>query len=243
MHKLQIEKKKLLSLDSCYSIDSINTGKSNKIIAASEEKAPCFLIDLENNATSEIIKDFGGTMAFAIPSGPCHTFYAIRNFHPVFQADNAEIVKIIYDDYRKSWQIKSSIKLPFVHRIGLLKSNGKIFLIAATLCSAKEDVDDWSSPGAVWAAHLDKDFTPEAPLMKIMDNLYLNHGFCKLPLEHRTATNKLSQNIQEEDETVCDKVLITSQEGIHLLSPPDKKDLSWENRTACRSSGKRRCGF
>jgi hypothetical protein len=149
----------------------------------------------------------GGAMSLVPLPGAGGDFLAVQGFFPGFKAEGAGIVRL--RPGAGGWTAEPFVSLPFVHRFGLVARGGARYLVAATLCSGKEYIDDWRSPGAVFAGELDGDFSPPV-LAPVLPELHKNHGFCLAG--DRTA------------------VLVSGEEGLYELTPPARPGGAWAVR-------------
>ncbi len=125
-----------------------------------------------------------------------------------------EKIVIATPDGEGNWEIRTLIKLPFVHRFDILSSGEENYLIACTLKSGHEYKDDWSHPGKVYAAKLpsdlaDFDDSHQLELTVLKDGMLKNHGYYKV-----TEDGKVSS-------------LVCSENGVFRFFPPETEEGEW----------------
>ena len=192
----------LASLEKCYAVSAFPLGGRERFLFASEVKAPCLSFDGEGLSRETIWEDAGGTMARVPLPGKTDAFLAIQNFFPPFAAADSKIVWVerqAAGDYR----VEEYLRLPYLHRFGLVTRAGKTWLVLATLCREKANKDDWTKPGSVYAAPL-TDSPEDTPVYReILGGQFHNHGFFT--------------------GTVCgvNAAAVGSDQGAFLLIPPE----------------------
>ena len=125
-----------------------------------------------------------------------------------------EKIVIATPDGEGNWEIRTLVKLPFVHRFDILSSGEENYLIACTLKSGHEYKDDWSHPGKVYAAKLpsdlaDFDDSHQLELTVLKDGMLKNHGYYKV-----TEDGKVSS-------------LVCSENGVFRFFPPETEEGEW----------------
>ena len=125
-----------------------------------------------------------------------------------------EKIVIATPDGEGNWEIRTLVKLPFVHRFDILSSGEENYLIPCTLKSGHEYKDDWSHPGKVYAAKLpsdlaDFDDSHQLELTVLKDGMLKNHGYYKV-----TEDGKVSS-------------LVCSENGVFRFFPPETEEGEW----------------
>lgn len=173
-----VEKELLCTLDSCYAVSYHKFQDKDYIIAASEEKAGCFVIDLETREKFEVWNNIGGTMTIVpIEDNDTFQFFATRKFYPGFQAKEAELVHVAF--INNEFIISKVTDFPYLHRFDFFEDHGELHFIGCTLCKNKESVEDWSSKGSIWSGVYSYDQGKIVDLNLIYDGITKNHGFVK----------------------------------------------------------------
>lgn len=201
-------KRCLAKIEHVYAIAAaVFNGRSYCLAASEDRNGSCVLIDIECGKVIRSFETSGGIMAL-IPIEEENAFLSIEGFYPVFDSAAAKIyrTKLDFSGDTITAEKQCLCDLPYVHRIGLYSSKGEKYLMAATLCSRKDYIEDWSFPGSVYAAaYRDGKLSP---LKEILSSLTKNHG---MYLDGAKDDSKL---------------YIGSAEGIHTL----EYDETWKIR-------------
>ena len=201
-------KQYLCDLPFCYAVSHVKIDGRTKILLAPDAYGPCYCIDSETFERETVWEGPGGTMSMIELPGTNGDFLAVQRFNPGFKGQDAEIIYVRRRN--DSWQSEVLFKLPYVHRFDILERNGVAYIICCTVCTTKAGMDDWSSPGKIYAAELPADFSKPISLVVIADGMTRNHGYCRI--ENVGYASAL---------TSCDQ-------GVFAVSPPSKKGGTWE---------------
>jgi hypothetical protein len=127
-----------------------------------------------------------------------------EGLYPVFVSKDAGVsVYTAENGISGSWTRQRLADLPFIHRVALVRANQRRTVIGATLCGNKESVDDWTSPGAVYAVQILNDAPPfEVETTRILDGISKNHGMWLYTSEGK------------------ERVYIGGEEGIYIIQVP-----------------------
>jgi len=211
---MKAEKKVIGKLTKCYSIAPLHYQGKDHLLVAAEKQDRCILFDLDGNEEDTLWTEPGGVMTMQQVPGTDGQFLATHKFYSPNDSKEAKIV-IVTPKGKGSWERRTLLDLPFVHRFGILKRNGIDYLIACALKSGHEFKDDWSSPGKVFACRMpedlsvyDEDHQLKMPVIK--DNMLKNHGYYKVT------------------ENGTDTAVISCENGIFQFIPPEKPDGEWE---------------
>jgi len=212
---MKITKKHLCDLPNCYAVTSTVLDGENCYLFATELNGCCKLISGQDFSCSNVWTEPGGTMAMKKLPNMGGDFLAIQHFLPVFQAANSTLVWAHHTKVGTEfvWNVKTLFTLPYIHRIDILQRGGVNYLIATTLCAEKKAPDDWSSPGAVYAAVLPDDLNHPINLKVVKNGLLQNHGYCHV------------------EQSGYDSALISTASGVFSLTPPEHPSGEWEVET------------
>ena len=171
-----MEKRLLKEYDRAYATTYLKLHDKHFVIYASEarpnEKGLALAYDIDDfDHPLTVWDDVGGCMGFAKDPLDQDSFYAIQEFYLKEVPSKAKVVHVTYKDGR--FIVKDFIKMPLVHRIGILSDDDKHYLVMATVAKYKENKDDWSKSGQVYAYDLSD---PSKPVL-LKDGLFRNHGF------------------------------------------------------------------
>ena len=176
---MKIEKTHLVDIPAVYVTAILHlAGKEYFALASENRDEKVVIIDADTLEVSPLWTGDTGCMNIVQIPGT-EKLLCITKFYPVFQSKEAEICMLEPTDkgYMSPWKKTTIMKLPFCHRIGVITTNSKMFLLASTLCDDKEFQDDWRKPGAIYTAPIDEKLT-EWTLTKHVGGLLKNHGLC-----------------------------------------------------------------
>ena len=207
---MNITKRILASLELIYAVCTIQIEGETHFVAATEGYGECLLFSPPDWTASSVWEGPGGTMCLTPLPGRGGALLAIQEFFPIFQSESAGIV---YAEPRGSsteaWHVRRVIDLPFAHRIEIVHIGPVPYLVAASLCEAKDSQDDWSHPGTVYAGPLPRDPSGHWSLDPILSGISKNHGM------HATHLDG------------CKVVLIAGREGIFSIRVPAEPGEEW----------------
>ena len=204
---MNITKRRLAELPSCYAANSLVINGQTHILLASEAEGPCLAWSGADYGDSHAIWEGpGGTMSIVPIPGSNGEFLAVQKFYRMYQWEGAKIVHV-RPLAAGGYEVTDLLALPYVHRFDLLTVGDRHYFIACTLATKKESVADWSSPGKIWVG----EYTGAGPLevMVLKDGLTKNHGYSRL---------------------VQDGVmrgLVTCEEGAFEVTPPVVPGAEW----------------
>lgn len=213
---MPVEKKIWTHLTKCYCVAPLIYEGKKRYLVASEKDYPCLLFEEDGRIVDTIWEHPGGTMSAVQIPGKDGAFLATHRFYSPNDSKQASIVMALC--HEGQWKIQTLAQLPHVHRFDILKSpNGIFYLLACTLCSGRDYKDDWSHPGKIYGCRLPKDLTEKGkdyrlPLIPIRENMLKNHGYSKCLINGREIG------------------LVTSNEGVFLVAPPEKEGADWKIR-------------
>lgn len=182
---MQVKKEVLLQLQGCYALAYHQFQGVDYCIVASEEKTGCFIINLDTKDQYKVWDDLGGTMTIVpISNETSFIFFATRKFYPGFQAQEAELVKVVFD--LKTCKITKIMDFPYLHRFTFFEKDGDLHFIGCTLAKHKSSISDWSQPGAIWTGIYDEK-CGLSNLTVLQEGLTKNHGFVRGAYKSKTG--------------------------------------------------------
>ncbi|MDR1108560.1 MAG: hypothetical protein LBL19_05950 [Spirochaetaceae bacterium] len=213
---MKIEKLVLDTMERCYAASSLRVdGKLYAVLASESAGGPCYAYTGERFTEKEVIwEKAGGTMSLIQIPGSNGEFIAVQGFFPGFQSAGAKLVWGRRN--RGVWEVEDLAPLPYLHRFDLFPVEDEIYILAATLCGSKKDREDWSDPGKVYVGRLPRQPGEGVVFTPVSGPHFKNHGYCRGLWEGRDAG------------------FITSEEGIFVLIPPERKNGTWESRQIMR---------
>jgi hypothetical protein len=207
---MRFEKRKLITLKSVYSCNSIEVDGQTRILLASEADDRCLAWSGPAYDTAHTVWNGpGGTMSIVPIPGTHGEFLAVQKFYRFWDWEEAKVVHVrpLEDG---GYQVTDILRLPYIHRFDLLTVGGRHYFIAGTLTTRKATKDDWSSPGKIWIG----EYQGVGPLSVsvLRDDITQNHGYSRL----------------EKDGVM--RGLITGREGAFEVTPPLTPDGQWTVR-------------
>ncbi|PYG90270.1 hypothetical protein LY28_00151 [Ruminiclostridium sufflavum DSM 19573] len=208
------DKKKIGELEKCYSVSPLEYNNSKHFLVATEKDNKCFLYDLDGNVEETVWDGPGGTMSMVQVPKSNGQFLATHRFYSPNDSKEASIV-IVTPAAKGRWEVRTLVRLPFVHRFDIITVNGVNYLIACTIKSGHEYKDDWSNPGKVYAAVLPDNLEGfgdenQLRLEVIKDGMVKNHGYYR----------RIENGVQS--------AVISCEQGIYLFSPPEGLNENWK---------------
>ena len=204
---MKISKRHLCHLASCYAASHVVRNGRILLLLAPDAPGPCYAFDSQTFKQEPVWAEPSGTMSLVRLPGGNGDFLAVQRFFPGFQAQGAEIVWV--RGREKDWQASTLCKLPYVHRLDVLEREGKKYLLCCTLCTTKNSVDDWTSPGGLYAKELPGNMNEPISLTQIAGGMTRNHGYWRV--KNKGYTSAL---------TSCDQ-------GVFEVLPPAKHGGKW----------------
>ncbi len=207
---MKFQKKTLSSFKSPYSICVAENRDQLFIFAGSEAiNGELFLYRGGDYEPHKIIEGPGGFMSILSP----HIFnapliIAAEGLHPTFQSIHAGISIYSPDqNIYNPWKRHRIADLAYIHRIAFVSTNEKKSIVASSLCEKKDDIDDWSTPGAVYEIIIQNDdLTVRQEKKLILSGITKNHGMY----------------VQNKDNR--DTIFLSGEEGIFSLSIDARND-------------------
>lgn len=208
-----MKKKRMGKLEKCYSIAPLMYQGKRHILVAAEKTDRCILFDENGDEEATVWDGPGGVMTMVQIPRTDGQFLATHKFYSPNDSKGAKIV-IAVPVENNTWEVRTLVDLPFVHRFDILESDGELYLIACTLKSGHEYKDDWSKPGKVYAAKLPKDLTAyneenQLKLEIIKEGLLKNHGYYKIT------------------EGGASFALVSCENGVFCFYPPTREAPYW----------------
>lgn len=205
----RFERFELAELERCYAVRALRLGSETRLLYATEGRGPCLQFDAHTLQRLENVWDEpGGTMSIIPIPGKPREILAVQRFFPTFQAPEARIAWGVLTE-EGHWELHDFVSLPYVHRFDLLPAQSGCWFVGATLCTAKRDKEDWSSPGKVWVGRLPESWHDPMPLTALLEPLTRNHGYCHV------FQNGLHHGV------------VTCDEGVFCLTPPSEATGDW----------------
>lgn len=216
---MKAEKKVISHLNKCYSMAQLRYQGRHCFLVAAEKQDPCYLFAEDGTQLETVWEAPGGVMTMAQVPGSDGQFLATHKFYSPNDSKEAKIV-IATPMGEGRWEIRTLCRAPFVHRFGILERNGVHYLLVCCLKSGHECKEDWSMPGACFAAVLPEDLSAynednPLPLTMLKDGMLKNHGYSAVRVDGHDAA------------------VVGCEQGTFLFTPPPSPDGAWEIRQLC----------
>jgi len=217
---MKVAARTLARLDLAYSIARLpaaNGADMPTIAAGSEGDGPLLLFRPPEYRPETIAEAPGGFISLCQLQWAGRIFLAASTgFKPVFQAEKCRLVAYPLDRGEMPSPLDIG-PLPYTHRIASFDFDGKVHLLASTLCAGKSFQDDWSKPGGVYLGEV-----PASPARgemawsfhPICKGLSKNHGMDEAVLHHGRRG-----------------FLLSAHEGLFFLGAPGGKAAGWTPET------------
>jgi hypothetical protein len=164
-----------------YALGMLGAGPGAGVACGTEDHGPLVRIEPPFRAAQPLASGPGGCMGVVFDPARPSDLYAIMGCFTGYQFRDGAIYRI-----RAGAEPERVLDLPFAHRIGFAERAGRRVLLAATLAADKEDASDWSKPGAVYAAEMDRD-PARLRLEPVLPGIHKNHGFLVAELDGRRS--------------------------------------------------------
>lgn len=189
----------LTDLEGVYCLELFHTAQGLKIVAASEtHDGWCKSVDFATRNEEVVWTGPGGCMNISqLDEGG--SLVGIQNFYKGFQSKEARLVQASRG--AEEWRTRVLKVLPYLHRSGVVHTQDGPYVVASTLCTHRENADDWSHPGKIQAARLPRE-GEEIQFRVIREGITKNHGFWQGTLDGEQVT------------------LIGGSEGLFRVRPP-----------------------
>lgn len=171
---MKVEKKSITTMSMPYTVSTIRLGGRDRIVAATEDRGKTITTSPPEWQAHELLSGPGGCMSIAQPSGSERMFGVFGCF-PGYQFHDAAIYEIMPKEGLQAYELRAVFPLPFAHRISFVSRNGAEYLVSANLARTKKSPDDWSEPGAVYAAAVPESTSGEWKQERILGELHKNH--------------------------------------------------------------------
>lgn len=121
---MRAEKKVLGELTLCYCVAPLEFRGKRHFLVASEKQHPCLLFDEQGVCVDQVWDGPGGTMTMVQLPGADGAFLATHRFYSPNDNKQASIVLCRWAE--GTWQVRTLLDLPGVHRFDLLERGGAI---------------------------------------------------------------------------------------------------------------------
>lgn len=176
-------KRKLVDVEMAYAVQRVSIDEQDHVIASPEGYGAIYLMRAPDWNVSVLTDGPGGTMS--IVGVDSQRVLAIMGCFPGYNFHDAGI----YLMERKGkplgepWDRTKVLDLPFAHRIEQIRHRDKQWLVAASLAESKDNPDDWSRPGTVYAGEIPAPGADGWQLEPVLEKLHKNHGMFKGQLD------------------------------------------------------------
>lgn len=165
---MEVQKTVLCRLESCYAVEVAELDGTPWYVAASEAKQPCYAFSVQDTAHRQTLwEQPGGCMnIIQIPDGS-EEFLAIQRFYSLYQWEEAQLVWVYRDDAGR-FQSKVLTRIPYIHRIDVLRDGEKLYFVGCSVAQHKDTLEDWHTGGRIYVGQL----RPETRTLEEIDAGY-----------------------------------------------------------------------
>lgn len=182
------DKRHVAHMPLAYAVCAFESDRGTSFMVGPEKAGAIRRFSLDGDQLECVSDGPGGVMTLVqVPGRSDQLLATCEFFSPNFGADTAHI-RVYARTPSGAWTSSKLCDLPYVHRFGVLRAaDGRAWLLACTLKGACRRIkEDWSRPGAVWAAPLagdlsDPDVAARLELRQIASEQVQNHGFWCAP--------------------------------------------------------------
>lgn len=168
-------------IDHGYAVMRMHEDAGDYILAASEEDAPCYAYDLNDDcARTTVWPDVGGTMTMVQIPGSLD-FLATQRFYPGFNSKQCRLIRARF--HQGAWSISPVQDFPYLHRFDIIEKPGPpghYWFVGCTIANSKQYTDDWSDPGKVFVGDYDAAKNSIDGLHALPVRITKNHGYRRL---------------------------------------------------------------
>ncbi|MGA3166110.1 MAG: hypothetical protein ABSF14_08310 [Terriglobia bacterium] len=211
---MNVSKRVLAPLDSAYSLAVLPPADPRgepAFAAGSETDGGLMILEPPEYCPRLIAREPGGFISLcALVVDGQRFVVASTDFKPVFQAPHCSI-RLYGLGPRAADSGCEVARLPYTHRLAVARIGGETCVVASTLCSRKDDRDDWSHPGAIHMARIPRPVAQTWTFRNVLDGLSKNHGMDYAELPGAQAGG----------------YLLSASEGLFCLKIPDCSDGPW----------------
>lgn len=177
---MRVKKRTLTEMERVYSLSKVpshSRGGGPAFLAGSEAGEGALLYFEPPDYKPRTIADQpGGFISLANFSREGRRYaIASTQFRPGFDAAKCEIWVWPLDPTRDPSPLKK-FAMPYAHRVALTDVGGDLVFLASTLCAKKDDKEDWTHPGGVYAAVVPDPLDAEWEFVPCLEGLNKNHG-------------------------------------------------------------------
>ena len=210
---MKTTKKVLHELPFAYSILVYESKRGKRVIAATQGRMEpgqtgCISFNaLDGSALETVWSTPGGTMTI-VSINESEEFFVTHEFYRGFEARKAKVVHVKRND-DGTYTCNNYIDIPFLHRFCVMTVEDEKWIVGATLCDDKDNRDDWSKAGRIYAGRLE--YPKPCDFKEIKGGIFKNHGLYHGPHNQKPQV-----------------AIFSGIEGAFEVIPPVKKNGDWK---------------
>lgn len=184
--QVPVRKKILDRLDGGYALllDRI-AGRDSVFVGSESKGGESRLISLDGDHVVTATKEVGGMMHILPAPGMPGSYVAAMGMYAPFIGQGAAVYMLrAGSGFEDTWNVSKLFDMPFVHRLGFVDVAGRPHMLIATVSVNKENPDDWSKPGELYAVDFQRaNESGEWSLKRVSAGIFRNHGMWVGPVD------------------------------------------------------------
>ncbi len=169
------QKQSILQIEKSYSLNIAHHENGPELLIGSEIKGHNYRFNWKTKDSTTIGEEIGGTMTMLPLPRRSADYVSVMGMYPPFLGETAGAYFNKFLGNNAEWETRQVLSLPFAHRLEILQGQEHDYLFVASVAEHKENPEDWSQPGKVFATVIHEDLNP-ADFELVAGGITRNHG-------------------------------------------------------------------